>query len=330
MTCVFEAIVAEAALAPSVHNVQPARWRVVGDHLDLHEDNTRRLPVGDPQGRDTAISLGAAIEGASLAAARRGLRLVAQGPPPALGVAHLRAIARFAVQPAGCDPDPLAQWVHQRRSWRAAFAPATSADHAAATALGASDLAILSDRAVLAQAARLADTASHAFLRNQAYRAELVSWMRLSRRHPRWGLDGLNAEALAMSGLAAAGAGVVLGPAFVALDAVGLARPLVGEGTRIADSAALAVFHRPVAEPALDSGRHFYRAWLRIEAAGLGAHVYAALADDPKAAAIVARWCGLGPGQRVISCLRIGRRPARTPALSRARLPLDAVLLRGA
>ena len=46
----FRRLVAEAALAPSVHNVQPARWRQDGDAALLFEDPAVRLPAGDAQG----------------------------------------------------------------------------------------------------------------------------------------------------------------------------------------------------------------------------------------------------------------------------------------
>src|SRR5688572_11374328 len=69
------ALVAEASLAPSVHNVQPARWRFTGGGLILFEDRSRRLAAGDPTGRDSATSLGAAAEGMAIALSRHGLRL---------------------------------------------------------------------------------------------------------------------------------------------------------------------------------------------------------------------------------------------------------------
>ena len=66
-------VVGAALASPSVHNVQPARWRIDGDALVLLEDVSRRLSVGDPQGTDAAISLGAAAEGAAIAASGEGL-----------------------------------------------------------------------------------------------------------------------------------------------------------------------------------------------------------------------------------------------------------------
>jgi hypothetical protein len=51
-----------ACLAPSVHNTQPWRWRIRNDHLvELWADRDRQLRVADPDGRNLAISCGAAL-----------------------------------------------------------------------------------------------------------------------------------------------------------------------------------------------------------------------------------------------------------------------------
>lgn len=53
-------LVREASRAPSAHNTQPARWRFLPDGtVELREDITRRLTVGDPTGRDAGAGLGA-------------------------------------------------------------------------------------------------------------------------------------------------------------------------------------------------------------------------------------------------------------------------------
>ena len=55
-------IVEFACLAPSVHNTQPWRWRIRNDHLiELWADRDRQLRVADPDGRNLAISCGAAL-----------------------------------------------------------------------------------------------------------------------------------------------------------------------------------------------------------------------------------------------------------------------------
>jgi hypothetical protein len=317
----FRRMVAEAALAPSVHNVQPARWRQEGDAALLFEDPTVRLPAGDPEGWDAGMSLGAACEGMAMAASAAGW---AARVDPARGTdGPLRLRARIAFAP-GAAPDPLAAQVAARHSWRGAFAPATAADRAAAAALAGPDCAVIAEAPGVTEVARLGDAASHGFLRQPAFRAELRSWMRLSPEHPRWGVDGLNAAALALGPLERRAAGAVLGPAFRALDALGLAAPLLADGAK--GAAAFLVLHRPEAENAFDCGRAFYRAWLGIEAAGFGAAVVAALADNDGAAARLGAMTGLAAARRIVTVFRIGRRPAHALVV-RARRPVGDLLV---
>ena len=73
------ALVDEARRAPSVHNIQPARWALPEPGvLALHADPGRTLPIADPSGHDVRVSLGAAWEGMSIALSRRGFTA---GPP---------------------------------------------------------------------------------------------------------------------------------------------------------------------------------------------------------------------------------------------------------
>jgi len=53
-------LVAEARLAPSVHNIQPTRWRGLPDgRLALVDDRSVRAPAADPSGHDVRVSHGA-------------------------------------------------------------------------------------------------------------------------------------------------------------------------------------------------------------------------------------------------------------------------------
>ena len=320
----IHALIVEASLAPSVHNVQPARWRVEADGATLFEDLRRRLPAADPHGHDAAISLGAAAEGFRLAASRaRWTVVITPLETPAAGT--MRPVARLRLAPGGAA-DPLAAIVTTRVSHRSAFATTDGADRTAAAFLAAHDTTVLADPATLAEAGRQLDAASWSYMRDGGFRRELLSWMRLSRRHRDWSRDGLNAEAMAMSPVAATGARLVLGPLFAPLARIGLAKPLLAEGKRLSGDAAVILFHRPATETPFDSGAHFYRLWLRIEAAGFGAGVLAALADDAQANAW-ARAAGSVPvGHRLINAFRIGRRP-HGAIVPRARLPLADLLI---
>ena len=321
------ALVAEAMLAPSVHNVQPARWRFEGDAaLVLSEDKHVRLAVGDPRGNDAGISLGAAAEGLRLAASYRGLCVTKDVVALPAETATLVPVARYRLHEQGAEPDPLAALVDARRSWRGEFLVRRPDDQVEAAILAGEDAAVVSDPGLLSTVARLFDRASYGFMRDRAFRRELVSWMRLSPSHPRWDRDGLNADAMAMSRIEAIGASAVLGPLFAPLDRVGLAAPLLAEGKKIAGAAGLLVFHRPADEAPFESGAHFYRLWLTIEAAGFGAAVLAALADNPAIAAEVAAIAGLPRGRRIVSAFRIGRRTAGAIA-PRSRRGIDELLV---
>lgn len=66
---------AEAARwAPSVHNSQPWRFEALPDGLAVHRDDSRDLPVLDPNGRMRTLSCGAAVLNAAVALGAAGFR----------------------------------------------------------------------------------------------------------------------------------------------------------------------------------------------------------------------------------------------------------------
>ncbi|WP_214369749.1 Acg family FMN-binding oxidoreductase [Pseudonocardia sp. H11422] len=50
-----------AGRAPSLHNTQPWRFRVLPHAIELHVDPTRRLPAADPDDRELRLACGAAL-----------------------------------------------------------------------------------------------------------------------------------------------------------------------------------------------------------------------------------------------------------------------------
>jgi nitroreductase len=319
------AIALQANLAPSVHNTQPTRWRIEADgRVTVLEDMQRSLPVGDPLGRDSGISHGAAIEGFALACAELGLAVSVE---PLLEAAHggLCPVARLSLI-SGHGPDSLATAVPLRRTYRGAFTKARSV--AATDALAAEgDIHLVRDAEAIAHLAALNDEASLRNFRNGPFRAELLSWMRLSRGDPRWLLDGLNAEAMEMSRFEAAAAGFALRPGvFETLDRVGVASLLVAEAKVVRSAEAIALFSRPEAECALDTGRRFYRFWLQVAALGLSAAPMAVLADDQQACQAIRRAFGLPDSRRLITAFRLGRAPQQATG-PKPRLPLSMLLI---
>jgi nitroreductase len=104
--------------APSIHNTQPWRWRVVGSALELRAERGRQLPVTDPAGRMLVVSCGAALHHARVALAAAGwaaevARLPERADPDLL--ARVTLAGRFEVTPAAMR---LVQTAHIRHTDR--------------------------------------------------------------------------------------------------------------------------------------------------------------------------------------------------------------------
>lgn len=322
------ALIEAANRAPSVHNIQPTRFRIDDERtITLLEDTRRRLFVGDPEGKDNQKSLGAAFEGLMLALAARGLG----GEIEKLsGVGDLRETVRVRIASGGVA-DALEPFAQSRASYRGAFAKPVDADQAALAQIAerCPDLHIVEGADVLQHIGRVFDDASIEVLRAPAYRAELLSWMRLSIKHPQYQRDGLNAAHMALSPVEALGAGIVLGSgAFPALDSVGLAEPLISESGKVRSAAGVALFHRPADEPEFETGRRFYRVWLEIERAGLALCPMSVLADVPRVAQSLLREHGIGADRKLVTAFRIGRRPPNWKQPARTRLPVSELIVK--
>ena len=317
------AVVAEANLAPSVHNTQPTRWSFDNSTITLYFDESRLLTVGDPNRQDAGVSCGAALEGTAIALSRHGATVAtvedlwevrSAGPRPGLTVA-----AKLTLGDA--DIDPLAAFVEQRFTWRGKFDPAADAavEGFAGWATDSPNITFVSERPDLEFIADLNDTMSLSVFRDRPYREELLSYMRLSKRHPEWSTDGLNLDAMQMSAIEGHMASVALKhPFFEGIDAIGLSKMMITERDKTLSAAGVAFFSVPRGTPALDIGRAFYRCWLHFTRLGFVAWPMAVLADDPEAARICAERFSVLPGHKLINVFRVGTiDPAHRPATAR-------------
>ncbi|MBZ7926440.1 hypothetical protein LAC79_32215 [Ensifer adhaerens] len=326
-------LAAEANLAPSVHNTQPARWALdEAGRILLAADLSRHLGVGDPTSRDMGLSCGAALEGMVMALAARGIGVAIDD----LWTDNLldwkpgyRLVARLELTGDDVAPQALSEWITRRFTWRARFSPATpeqieTLEHWTARA---ADVRLADGHEDLAFIASLNDRASLTIMRERAFRDELARWMRLSPRHPAYSTDGLNLTALQMGRLEGALAGHVLAsPLFDIADRLGLGQALVAESAKTMTAAACLLFHRPEGESPIVSGQAFYRFWLGFTRFGFAGWPMAVLADLPLAAEALHQRFPLPPGHRLINVLRVGPAPTTVP---KYRLPACDLLLSG-
>jgi len=318
------ALAAEAARAPSVHNVQPARWRFLGgDGLALFRARERAIPVADPGGHDLWASLGAAWEGMRIALSRQALTL----DTPVLTGDGLSALDAAA----GCDPvaratfvsgatlDADADFVTTRRAWRGTFARPPGDFARRIGTLPSDDVVVLTDQRLIGEIAGWHDDATVGFLRQRAQFEELRSWLRLTPRDPRWHRDGLTADALALGAAERRAARLVMRwPVLRVLRSVGLDRMFASEAAQVRSAAALIAYAPDASLTSFEAGRRFYRLWLALERAGLAACPMSAVCDDPATRARVTDAFGLPAERRLRFLLRTGvaqRMPAASPRL---------------
>jgi nitroreductase len=110
-----------AILAPSSHNSQPWRFRVVGDQLELYADRTRALAVIDHADRELLISCGAALFSLRVCLRNFGVEsavdLQPNGP-----IDDLLARVHIAGRLERTDEDRRLFWaITQRRTTRTAY-----------------------------------------------------------------------------------------------------------------------------------------------------------------------------------------------------------------
>jgi nitroreductase len=321
----LESLVREAARAPSVHNVQPARWRFhPGGDVVLFRALDRVLPAADPAGHDIDVSLGAAFEGMAIALSRLGLVLGAPVPERGAQAEGCAPVVRARVTSGG-TLDPLAPQVHERRSYRGRFSRRGARELASARLMEAGDVHVIDDAVDIRLSSRSHDAATWRFESRREYHAELWSWLRLSRRDPRYRRDGLNADCLALSTPQRLAALVLLHPiVFRLLIRLRVARHLVSESAQVRSAIALVLFMPRRTHSTFDVGRRFYRLWLEITAAGLHAVPMSASADDPITRAQYDRL--VPPDRRLANVLRVGHAPEGAAAES-YRLPAGELLV---
>jgi len=321
------AVVAEAARAPSVHNIQPARWRFEDDDVVLFRATDRILPVADPSGHDVQASLGAAFEGMALALSTRGLRL---GDPQSAEDARANGCApvvRARITESGdVHPDPLAAFVSKRHAFRGKFGASRAEDLAVLSALDSADVRLVGADDLNALA-RLHDDATWTYESRPEYHRELWSWLRLSRRHPSYHRDGLNADCLALSAPERWAASRLLQPTrFAWLSRLGVARYLVSESAPVKSASAALLFCPRRDAAAFDVGRRFYRLWLEVTALGFHLTPMSASADHVPTRAALESAHRIPGDHRIANVFRVGRVPPDEVAVS-PRLPVDELIV---
>ncbi|GAA2607802.1 Acg family FMN-binding oxidoreductase [Paractinoplanes durhamensis] len=170
-----------AGQAPSLHNSQPWRWVVDGDHLDLRLEPRRVLRTTDPDARLAVLSCGTALHHARVSLAAGGWRPVVHRFPDPADIDHLarlRSGGRMPIEPVWTR---LAQAAGRRHTDRRS-APSRPLDHDKLRSIGVAirregaDLKLLRPQQMFILA-KASDWARGAEEDDPEWRVELAAWV---------------------------------------------------------------------------------------------------------------------------------------------------------
>ncbi|MEU7815200.1 nitroreductase [Pseudonocardia sp. NPDC049154] len=178
-----------AALAPSLHNSQPWRFRITADGLELHADPERQLRVADPSGRELRLACGAVLFNLRLALTGHGVRPLVTVLPNPLDPELIAVVRRGGGRPPTPAERRLLAAVPHRHTNRRPFTtspvagPARHALRRAALDEGAW-LDLVTDPGQRGTLSRLARRAHERQIADPAFVAELDRWTARELGHP--------------------------------------------------------------------------------------------------------------------------------------------------
>jgi nitroreductase len=299
--------------APSAHNTQPWRLAYGDGEVAVGWDPADTLPAGDPTGRDLRLSLGAFVETCLVVAADAGLAV-------RFALGYDRAARRVGwLRPAG-------------QRYRTRFTAATVRDRATdrgrypagpkpAVLAAAGEIARAAGGALRpVPVAGLLAVADRQVYGDPAVVRELRGWLRLTRTHRRYDLDGLTDRCLRLSRVQALGLRAALA-GYPALRRLGLPR-LLAAAAQAPPGGQVLMLTGPagLGDPGeLEFGRVLMRIWLTFTEAGLACHPLSQLVDAPATRDALADQLGLAPAQ-LLHVARVGV-PATPPVRAARRLP---------
>lgn len=188
----YNELVRCAVMAPSGHNTQPWLFSKKKNTIVISPDFRRALPVADPQNRELYISLGCAAETAMIALRNHGFE-------PELKVSSTSGITTLEIDLAKAETkadSDLYTWISTRQTARGTFAkdlPARHVSEQLRDAIASSNVRLyfIQGKEAFELLSPYLAEANRVQTAGNAYRNELIQWMRFSRSEAIQKSDGL-------------------------------------------------------------------------------------------------------------------------------------------
>jgi hypothetical protein len=310
-------LVRAATLAANSHNTQPWRFTLTENEITIRPDLGRRCPVVDPDDHHLFVSLGCATENLVQAAAMLGWNANVEVDTTDPGSVFI------ALERTAPSRQALAEAITQRQCTRARYDGRAVSSEDLRTVETAGSLRdveclIVTERSRMEAILDYVIKGNTAQMRDPAFMAELISWIRFN--------DGMAIERL--DGLAARSSGNPALPAWLARRLLSLVYTEKGEADKYAEhvrsSAGIAVFVAPGNNKAgwVAAGRAYQRFALQATALGIRNALLNQPIEVPLLRPQIAAYLWLGD-RRPDLIVRFGRGAALPPSLRR---PVSAVI----
>ncbi|MES3036261.1 MAG: hypothetical protein V4736_00015, partial [Bdellovibrionota bacterium] len=305
----------------SAHNAQPFFFQLEGDIVHVWIYYKRLLPIADPHHKDLLMGLGCLVESIQIMCSEIGLRPVPVGEPNVNKLTepwHLILTLQLEKQvPVKTE---MAGLLEKRFSYRGLFEEVSLSPMDTEKIGRDAILNFINSPEDLKEISRTFDKVNLRFMVKRGYMKELYSWMRFSRKHPKWNTDGLNAEAMSLKSYEAFFGRLMMQPKwFHTLYRLGIAGIVVSEADKIKTSSGLAVIHAKT-NNYYEQGRIFLRAWLLLTKRNLYGAPLSLLTDSEDGIKAINNLVDPEGHSYLVNVLRVGPLPVGYRRYQPARL----------
>lgn len=185
-------IIKFATKAPSGHNTQPWKFRIIGDEIHITPDYSRELPIVDADHHELWISLGCALENLVIAGKNQGLKSDVYIASENNGKAFIRV--KF-VATDETDKDELFKYIEARQSTRNTYNGDSLSvqvinDLKSSFNFPGIAMQLFSQDEIKVLEPFIIESSNRQFA-NKQFITELVNWCRFSEKEARGKGDGL-------------------------------------------------------------------------------------------------------------------------------------------
>lgn len=287
-----------AHFAISAHNVQPFDFQLNENSVEVLVDPLRFLPAADPKEKDLRMSFGALFETLSIAASNEGFELKYEST----GKNQWRI--EFKVVPKA--PHDLYDFLSKRFSFRGAFKKQDILKNLMSTKETHLFFNTNSDDKM--KIAKKYDEVNVRSLMQPGYIEELYSWLRFSRKHKNWAIDGLNTEAIALNSIESFAASSIMQPKlFRSLSEI--VKYLIPEEPKIMSAPYLVAIAAPLDLSEIECGRLFLRSWLQLTELNLFGNPLSILTDFKDSTDLAVEVFKIPNGLKLVNVIRCGLLP---------------------